>query len=75
MCATEVEMPCGIFKFSGQSRMDTYAIDVESLLPGLCSYDDVMVGRVRLCLEAIRAHAAQSRPIRGLTGAPRRVEG
>jgi len=57
MYATEVVMPCGIFNFSGQSKMDTYAIDVDSLLPGLCSYDDVMVGRVRTCLEAIRKHA------------------
>jgi len=57
MYATEVEMPCGIFNFSGQSRIDTFSIDVDPLLPGLCSYDDVMVGRVRMCMEAIRMHA------------------
>jgi len=57
MCATEVEMPCGIFNFSGQSRIDTFSLDVGSLLPELCSYDDVMVHRVRLCIEAIRKHA------------------
>jgi transposase len=57
MCATEIEMPCEIFNFSGQSRIDTFSIDVDPLLPELCSYDDVMVDRVRLCLEAIRAHA------------------
>jgi len=57
MYATETVMPCGIFNFAGQSRIDTFSIDVDSLLPELCSYDDIMVDRVRLCLEAIRKHA------------------
>lgn len=57
MYATKIVMPCGIFNFSGQSRIDTFSIDVDSLLPGLCSYDDIMVDRVKMCLEAIRKHA------------------
>jgi len=50
LTATEVEMPSGIFNFSGQSRMDTYAIEIDEMR----SYDDVMVDRTRLCFEAIR---------------------
>jgi len=57
MYATKIVMPCGIFNFSGQSRIDTFSIDVDSLLPEMCSYDDIMVDRVRMCLEAIRKHA------------------
>jgi transposase len=56
MCATEAEMPCEIFKFSGQSRIDAFSMDEDALLP-LCDYDEIMVGRVRMCLEAIRMHA------------------
>jgi transposase len=50
MCATEVEIPCGIFNFSGQSSIETYAIDIEEIR----SYDDISVDRTRLCFEAIR---------------------
>lgn len=57
MYATELIMPSDIFNFSGQSKIDTFAIDVDSLLPQLCSYDDIMVNRVRLCIEAIRNHS------------------
>jgi transposase len=57
MYATEIVMPSGIFNFAGQSRIDAFSLDVGSLLPELCSYDDIMVDRVRMCLEAIRKHA------------------
>jgi len=48
--ATEVKMPCEIFNFSGQSSIETYAIDIAEMR----SYDDVSVDCTRLCFEAIR---------------------
>ena len=50
MYATEVRMPCEIFKFSGQSSIETYAIEVEEMR----SSDEISVDRMRLCFEAIR---------------------
>ena len=58
--ATELTAPSGTFNFAGQSRIDMFSIDVDSLLPGLCIYDDIMVDRVRLRIEAIRKHSDSS---------------
>jgi len=55
MYATELVMPSEIFNFSGQSKIDTFSLD--QLIPELVGYDEIMVNRIHLCLEAIRAHA------------------
>ncbi|MGB9591983.1 MAG: transposase [Candidatus Kryptoniota bacterium] len=57
MYATEIKIPSEVFSFCGQSKIDTFSIDVNSLLPELCNYDGIIVNRVRLCLEAIRKHS------------------
>ncbi len=50
-------MPTGIFNFAGQAKVDTFAIDLGSLLGEQRGYDEVMVNKYRLSLEAIRKHA------------------
>ena len=50
-------MPAEIFNFSGQAKVDTFAIDLDSLLSEQRGYDEVMVNKYRLSLEAIRKHA------------------
>jgi len=50
MYATEVEMPSGIFNFSGWPKLGTYAVEIDEMR----IYDDVMVDRTRLCSEAVR---------------------
>ena len=55
--ATEVIMPAEIFNFTGQAKLDTFAIDLDSLLNEQRAYDEVMVNKYRLSLEAIRYHA------------------
>jgi len=55
LLATKIVIPSEIFNFSGQSKIDTYSLDL--LIPELVGYDEMMVNRIRLCLEAIRAHA------------------
>jgi len=55
MYATEIVMPSEIFNFSGQSKIDTFSLD--QLVHELVGYDEMMVNRIRLCLEAIRVHA------------------
>jgi len=50
MYATEVRMPCEIFNFSGQTSIETYAIEVGEMR----SSDEISVDRMRLCFEAIR---------------------
>jgi len=55
MYATEIVMPSEIFNFSGQSKIDTFSLD--QLVHELVGYDEIMVNRIRLCLEAIRVHA------------------
>jgi len=47
LVATVVEITSGIFKFDGQSRLDTFSIDL-----GRCS--EVEAHRLQLALEAIR---------------------
>jgi hypothetical protein len=49
-------MPAEIFNFTGQAKVDTFAIDLASLLEQR-AYDAVMVNKYRLALEAIRSHA------------------
>jgi len=55
--ATEVIIPAEIFNFTGQAKVDTFAIDLDSLLSEQRGYDEVMVNKYRLSLEAIRKHA------------------
>jgi transposase len=50
-------MPAGIFNFTGQAKVDTFAIDLDSLLTEQRTYDAAMVNKYRLSLEAIRLHA------------------
>ena len=52
--ATNVLMPTGIFNFTGQAKVDTFAIDLASLLDERRAYDEAMVNKYRLSLEAIR---------------------
>lgn len=54
--ATSVVMPAEIFTFTGQAKVDTFAIDLASLLEQR-AYDAMMVSKYRLTLEAIRKHA------------------
>ena len=57
MEATNIIIPAGIFNFSGQAKIDTFAIDMESLLSEQRRYDVVMVNKYRLSLEAVRLHS------------------
>ena len=54
LVTTIVEMPNCIFKFCGQSHLDTYALDVERAAVDLDRYDDVAVHGFLMSLEAIR---------------------
>ncbi len=55
--ATNVLMPTGIFNFTGQAKVDTFVIDLASLLNERRAYDEAMVNKYRLSLEAIRTYA------------------
>lgn len=57
MEATNIMIPTGIFNFYGQARIDTFVIDIESLLSEQRRYDAIMVNKYRLSLEAIRHHS------------------
>ena len=57
MGATEIEMPCNVFNFSGQTGIDTFAIEPEKMSVDFERYDDLAVHGLRLALEAIRRHA------------------
>jgi transposase len=57
LVATNIVIPAGIFNFCGQTKVDTFAIDLDSLLNEQRAYDTAMVNKYRLSLEAIRLHA------------------
>ena len=57
LVATILEIPNCIFNFSGQSHLDTYALDVERVTVDFDRYDDVAINGLRLSLEAIRQQA------------------
>ena len=57
LVATNIIIPAQVFKFTGQTRVDTYLIDLDSLLDEQRMYDEVMVNKVRLAFEAIRFYA------------------
>jgi len=57
LAATDIVIPARIFNFIGQAKVDTFAIDLDSLLIEQRAYDAVMVNKYRLSLEAIRLHA------------------
>lgn len=57
LAATDIVIPAGIFNFIGQAKVDTFAIDLDSLPVEQRAYDAVMVNKYRLSLEAIRLHA------------------
>ncbi len=57
LVATNIIIPAQVFKFTGQTKVDTYLIDLDSLLNEQRMYDEVMVNKVRLALEAIRFYA------------------
>jgi transposase len=50
-------MPNCVFNFSGQSHLDTYALEVERMAVDFDRYDDLAVNGLRLSLEAIRQQA------------------
>ncbi len=45
MEATEVIIPGEIFNFTGQAKVDTFAIDLGPLLSEQREYDEVMVNK------------------------------
>ncbi len=51
---TMLEIPCDVFKFSGQAHLDKFALELERMAVDLDRYDDVAVNGPRLSLEAIR---------------------
>jgi hypothetical protein len=55
--ATNIIIPAQVFIFTGQTKVDIYLIDLNSLLDEQRMYDEVMVKKVRLALEAIRFYA------------------
>ena len=57
LIATEIEMPRDIFNFSGQTGMDTFAIEPEKMSIDFERYDDLAVHGLRLALESVRRHA------------------
>ena len=57
MRTTEIEMPCEVFNFSGQTGIDTFAIEPEKMSIDFERYDDLAVHGLRLALEAVRRHA------------------
>ncbi|MBU0685188.1 MAG: transposase [Candidatus Thermoplasmatota archaeon] len=57
MVATEMELPREVFSFSGQTRMDTFSLDIEGISVDFDRYDDVAIHGLRLAMEAIRRHA------------------
>jgi len=57
MGATEIEMPCNVFNFSGQTRMDTFSVELSKVSIDFDKYDDLAVHGLRLAMEAIRRHA------------------
>ena len=50
-------MPNCVFNFSGQVRLDTYALDLELVTVDFDRYDDIAINSLRLSLEAIRKQA------------------
>lgn len=57
MVATDIALPRGIFSFSGQTRMDTFSLDLDELSIDFERYDDVAVHGLRMAMEAIRRRA------------------
>lgn len=57
LVATNNIIPTKVFNFTGQTKVDTYLIDLDSLLDDQRMYDEVMVNKVRLAFEAIRFYA------------------
>ena len=57
MVATDVVIPQEIFNFAGQAKVDTFVIDLTSLLSEQRAYNAAMVNKYRLSLEAIRTYA------------------
>jgi hypothetical protein len=49
-------MPAEVFNFTSQAKVDTFGIDFRAMID-LDDYDELMVNRYRLSLEAIRKHA------------------
>lgn len=55
MVATIIEMPSCVFKFCGQSHLDTFELDLVAV--DFDRYDDMAINSLRLSLEAIRKQA------------------
>jgi hypothetical protein len=56
LVATNIIIPTRVFNFTGQTKVDTYLIDLDSLLEQRM-YDEVMINKVRLAFEAIRFYS------------------
>jgi len=57
LVATEITLPHEVFSFCGQSRMDTFSLDLDEMSIDFERYDDVAVHGLRMAMEAIRRHA------------------
>ena len=57
MVATNIIIPAQVFKFTGQTKVGTYLIDIDSLLSEQRMYDEVMINKVTLAFEAIWFYA------------------
>ena len=57
LTATAIEMPTSIFNFSGQARLDTFAVPMATVVVNFDSYDEMQKNSQRLALEAIRRSA------------------
>ena len=57
LVAINIIIPAQVFKFTGQTKVDTYLIDLDSLLDEQRIYDEVMINKVRLAFEAIWFYA------------------
>ena len=57
LVATSIIIPAQVIKFTRQTKLDTYLIDLNSLLNEQRMYNEVMINKVRLAFEAIRLYA------------------
>ncbi len=59
LVATDDIITAGIFNFTGQAKVDTFAVDLASLLNEQRAYDEAMINKYRLSLEAIRKNVRE----------------
>ena len=57
LVATNIIIAAQVFKFTGQTQVDTCLNDLDSLLAVQRMHDEVMINKVRLAFAAIRFYA------------------